>query len=273
MGVRNMKLAVVRWVARRVQCVLVLGGIAWIPRAAVAQDPFEIEVYDAETAARGAWELDTHLNYIALGTTAYDASVAPTRHQTHLTFELTRGLTPVWEATAYVLAAYRPGQGVEYAGWRVRSRVRAPESWHLPVDLGIAAELEFSPAAYNENSTGLEIRPILSKQIGRLELDLNPVAERGLRGAMGPAAGWEFEPSARTGFALSQRVTLSVEYYSKTTLLGDAVRPDEQVHQIFPGVDVKLGDDLVLNAGVGFGTTAAGNRLVFKSHVEVPLGK
>jgi len=34
-----------------------------------------------------------------------------------------------------------------------------------------------------------------------------------------------------------------------------------------------LGDDIELNLGLGFGTTAAANRLVLKSRFEVPLGR
>src|SRR5947208_12991597 len=176
--------------------------------------PLEIEVYGHETALRGEWEFDTHLNYTARGTTVFDGSVAPTEHQVHLALELTRGLTDHWEVTAYLLSAYRPGPGVEYAGWRLRSRVRAPVSWRLPVDLGLAAELEFSPAAYDETTAGLEIRPILEKRVGRVQLQLNPVIERALTAASGEAE-WEVEPSGRIGVTVSKRVALSVEYYGK----------------------------------------------------------
>jgi len=253
--------------------VLVVAG-GCLVAVAEAQDPFEIEVYGSETAPRRAWELDTHLNYTARGTTAFDGPVAPTEHQVHLAFELTRGLTDHWEVTAYLLSAYRPGPGVEYAGWRVRSRVRAPEAWRLPVDLGLAAELEFSPAAYDESTAGLEIRPILEKRIGRLQLQFNPVIERSLaeHDTSGDAE-WEFEPSGRVGVAVSKVVALSVEYYGKGGLFGSTLPGSEQVHQFYPGVDLKLGDDVELNVGVGFGTTAAGNRLVFKSRFEIPLGR
>jgi hypothetical protein len=248
-------------------------ALAAAPVLATAQDPFEIEVYGYETAPRGVWELETHLNYIASGTSGFDGSVAPTEHQAHLSFELTRGLSDQWEVTAYLLSAYRPGPGVEYAGWRLRSRVRAPEQWGLPFDFSLAAELEFTQAAYDENSRGLELRPIVAKRLGRLEVDLNPVVERGLAGQnAASAAGWEFEPAGRVGLTLTKRVDLALEYYGKTALLGNAVRPDEQVHQFYPSVDVRFGEDLVLNAGIGFGTTSAGNRLVFKSRCEIPFG-
>ena len=174
--------------------------------------------------------------------------------------------------TAYLLSAYRPGRGVEYAGWRLRSRVRAPVSWRLPVDLGLAAELEFSPAAYDETTAGLEIRPILEKRVGRVQLQLNPVIERALTATSGEAE-WELEPSGRIGVTVSKRVTLSVEYYGKTGLFGGALPGSEQVHQFYPGLDLHLGDDIELNLGLGFGTTAAANRLVLKSRFEVPLGR
>ena len=237
----------------------------------VAQDAFEIAVYGAETAPRKAWELETHLNYIARGTTAFDGPVAPSERQFHLAVELTRGLTDHWEVTAYLLSAYRPGPGVEYAGWRLRSRVRAPVAWRLPVDLGLAAELEFSPGAYDETTAGLEIRPILEKRIGRLQLQLNPVIERALTTTSGEAE-WELEPSGRIGVTVSKRVALSIEYYGKTGLFG-AAPGGEPVHQFYPGLDLHLGDDIELNLGLGFGTTAAANRLVLKSRFEVPLGR
>jgi hypothetical protein len=129
-------------------------------------------------------------------------------------------------------------------------------------------------ARHDENSAALEIRPILGRRFGRIELWFNPVVERGLRGRdTNAAAGWEFEPGARIAASVSERVTVGIEYYGKTGLFGSHLPANEHVHQFYPGVDWKLGDDLVFNAGVGFGTTSAGNRLVFKSRLEVPLGR
>jgi hypothetical protein len=248
--------------------VLLIVGVP-VPARLSAQDPFEIEVYGYRTAARAEWELDTHLNYIARGTRAFDGTVAPNEHQAHLAFELTRGLTDHLELAAYLLSAYRPGSGFEYAGARVRSRVRAPDAWRLPVGLSVAAELEFSPAAYDESAIGLEIRPIVERRVGRLLLDVNPVIERGLRAhGAARAGGWELEPSARLGFTVSPTLDLSFEYYGK--LGGTAA---DRVHQLYPGVDLQLGEDFDLNLGVGFGLTSAGSRTVLKTRFEVPLGR
>jgi hypothetical protein len=60
---------------------------------------------------------------------------------------------------------------------------------------------------------------------------------------------------------------LSLEYYTELGPLGDLLPADEQAHLIFPGGDLKFGDNLIVNFGVGFGVTNAGNRLVYKMRI------
>src|SRR5881394_2629452 len=209
-----------------------------------AQDAFEIVVYPAATAARGEWELETHLNYTARGTTAFDGTVAPSQKQTHLTFEVTHGITANWEASAYMLTAYRPGVGAEYAGWRIRSRVHAPARWNLPLDLGFSAELEAPRPAYGGASPTIELTPILERRFGAVRVGLNANIERDLGEgeAGGTSEGWEFEPSAVVGVAASRRVFLKLEYRGAWGELTEPLAPRAQVHQLFPGIDLRLGE-------------------------------
>jgi hypothetical protein len=102
---------------------------------------------------------------------------------------------------------------------------------------------------------------ILERRIGGLQLIFDPTFERDLAG---PEHEFEFEPKARTAFDISNVVRLGVEYYGS---LGEA----RQWHMVYPTADLRLGDDLALHLGVGFGTTAAADRLVFKSRFEMPL--
>src|SRR5438552_1127022 len=238
-----------------------------------AQDPFEIVVYPATTAARGEWELETHLNYTARGTTAFDGTVAPSQKQTHLTFELTHGITANWEASAYVLTAYRPGVGAEYAGWRLRTRVHAPGRWKLPLDLGFSAELEAPQPAYGGASPTVELTPILEKRFGNARLGLNANFERDLGEgeAGGTEEGWEFEPSALVAYRVSSVVTARLEYHGAFGEVTTPLAGAAQVHQFFPGVDLRLGDATTLGWSLGLGTTAVGNRLVFASRFELDL--
>lgn len=236
-----------------------------------AQDPFEIAVYPAATLARGEWELETHLNHVTRGTTVFDGMVAPTQNQTHLTFELAHGITSWWEASAYFLSAYRPGLGAQYAGWRLRSRVSAPGQWHLPVDLGFSVELEAPQPAYGGASPTLELTPILERRFGAMRLGLNANLERDLGAgeAGGTGEEWEFEPSALVAYRLSPVVTAKVEYHGAFGEKPAPTAASKQVHQIFPGVDLHLGQEATLGLSVGFGTTSFGNRLVFASRLEL----
>ena len=233
------------------------------PALATAQDPFEIQVYEYVTVPAGKFNLETHLNFVHRGTTLFDGKVAPSEQQTHLTFELTRGITNWFELAGYLVMARRDGESPDYVGWRVRPRVRVPASWNWPVGLSLSTEVAFPTDEYEEADATLEIRPIIEWGRGRLLIDVNPVIGRALKGP-GSGDGWDAEPGARIGWTVSKRLDLSLEYYGAYGLVSDPLPVKEQVHQFYPGWDFQINDNIVWNFGVGFGATDAGNRLVSK---------
>jgi hypothetical protein len=238
---------------------------------ACAQDPFEIHVYEYDPMPLGSFSYEAHVNYVLSGTSAYSWSVAPTQHQLHFTSEVTAGLGESFALGAMVLTSSRPGSPIEYAGWRIIPHVFAPKSWQLPVNLGVLAEFSFERPAYEKDPAHLELRFVIEKHIGRLELDGNPVFARALSGA-GSKAGWGFEPSARIGWRASRAFTPSLEYYSSWGPLQNLPPIREQIHQIVPGGDWRIGDRMVWNFGIGFGTTGAGTGAVLKTRVEWTFG-
>src|SRR5215472_2455032 len=131
--------------------------------SALAQDAFEIQVYEWMTMPKGRWNLETHLNYTGIGTKKFDGPVAPTNDQFHMTYELTRGITDRFELAGYLILARRVGMDtpLEYAGARIRPRVSLPKDWHLPMDVSISAEFGFPRKQYEENATTFELRSIL----------------------------------------------------------------------------------------------------------------
>jgi hypothetical protein len=239
---------------------------ALIATVARAQDAFEIQVYEYETIPKGKWNLETHINYIGKGTKFFEGTVAPMNNQFHLTFELTRGITNLYEIAGYFLTAHRPGAGYEFAGWRFRNRVRAPKSWGLPVDLSVSAEFGFPQKQFEENPVTLEIRPIIEKKFGRFQFDINPILDRALSGP-GAKDGWILEPCMRLGYTLNKWLDPSLEYYSELGPLTDLLPPDKQAHQFYPGGDLKLGTNTVVTFGVGFGMTNVRNRLIYKIRI------
>ncbi len=252
---------------------LVIGLLA-VPSAVCGQDPFEIQVYEYETVPKGRWNLETHLNYTGEGTREPEGPVAPTDGQFHMTYELTRGITRRFEMAGYLVLAHRHDMGgpLEFAGWRLRPRVSLPESWHLPMNVSLSLEVGFPRKQYEENSITLEIRPILERKLGRFQVDLNPVIGRALRGP-GTEEGWDFEPGLRLGCEATKRLDLSLEYYGALGPVGDFPPVREQVHQFYPGGDLKLTPDLVLNFGIGLAATRAGSDLVYKARVGWMFGR
>jgi len=237
-----------------------------------AQDPFEIHVYEYDPLPRGSFTYEAHTNYVADGSTKASGPLAPLDHQFHFTSELTAGVTDWFRAAVAILTAKRPDHELEYAGFRALPHLYAPPSWHLPLNLGLAAEFSFQPGAYAENSRTIEVRTIVEKHMGRLQLDGNPVFARALRGAYA-RQGWSFEPSGRVGWRVSRSFTPSLEYYSSWGPIREFPTAQDQIHQIVPGADIRFGDRLTWNFGVGFGLTSVGSALIIKSRLEVRFGE
>lgn len=250
-------------------------GAAFFAHAAVAraQDAFEIQVYEYELVPKGQWNLETHMNYRRRGSTEFEGTVAPTNGQFHLTYELTRGISDWFEMAGYLVLAHRagPAGGWDYAGWRVRPRFAIPESWHWPVGLSLSTEVGFPNTTYEENQTTFELRPIVEKRIGKVQVDVNPTLTRALRGP-GSHVGWEFEPAVRIAY-LGKRLEPSLEYYGATGPIRDVLPVHEQSHQFYPGWDLKITENIVWNFGIGFNATTQGDQLVYKTRIGILFGK
>ncbi|HEV8132137.1 MAG TPA: hypothetical protein VGQ81_12855 [Acidobacteriota bacterium] len=251
---------------RFARIIAAFGFVAAVETEMRAQDIFEIQVYEYETVPKGRWNLETHLIHIARGKRTAEGSVAPTDQQSHLSFELTRGINNEFEMAGYLLIARRPNGGVEFAGTRLRPRIRAPESWKLPVDISLSIEIGFPRPQYEANSVTLELRPIIEKTFSRCRLSFNPVLARALRGP-DTKEGFEFEPGAKIAYFLKgkDRFNVGMEYYGATGAITHFLPANEQVHIFFPSADIFLNEHAMINLGVGVGVTDSGERLIFKS--------
>lgn len=249
---------------------LVISWMGALPGLSRAQDIFEIQVYEWETVPRNKWSLETHINFIAKGTKEFDGSAAATHHQGHLTFELTRGITEHFEVAGYLVLAVRPEGGFEFAGTRIRPRFSVPKEWGLPLDVGLSIELGFPRPLYEPNSVTLELRPVLEKSFGQWQLDFNPTVGRALSGR-DTGRGFEFEPQAKIARFLklpeNRKLGLGLEYYGSLGSITNFEPVHDQVHIFVPSADIYFSDKTVWNLGLGWGATAAGERLIFKMRI------
>ena len=236
----------------------------------VAQDPFEIHIYEYEPMWLGQYSLEAHLNTDPQGTGVRDGTLLPTRHQTHLTLEPTFGFSESFAVGFMFLNAWEPGYTPQFAGWRVLPHLYAPESWGLPVRLGFVAEFSFQNTRYEENSRRVELRPILDREFEHWQIVFNPVFERALHGP-GIAHGWNFEPALLLRWK-RKTFSPSLEYYGEVESINVPPRAQPEVHQLFAGGDWQVTGIFKVNLGAGFDLTGRGPGLVVKSRLEWDWG-
>jgi hypothetical protein len=233
--------------------------------SAAAQENFEIQVYGSETVAPRATMIELHTSSAIRGTTRREDGVLPTQGAVHETLEVTHGWTPWFETGFYLFTSIQPDGGWEWVGNHLRPRVRAPEDWRLPVGLSLSLEVGYQQRRFSTDTWTLEVRPIIDKQLGPWYVSFNPAFGRSLRGeGVKQGRGFEFAPSAKVAYDVTDKVTLGLEYYGGLGPVSAFDPLRQQQHLIFPVIDLNLGPKWEFNAGVGFGLTPATDGVILK---------
>jgi hypothetical protein len=234
--------------------------------SAHAQGNYEIQVYGADTVPPKNLMTELHSNYTIKGQRYYVDGVIPTNHQEHETLELTEGITDWAEVGFYVFTSWQDGHGVQWVGDHIRPRVRAPDSWHLPVGLSLSTEVGYQRAVYSPDTWTWEIRPIIDKTIGRWYFAINPALERTWHGP-DVNKGLGFAPGVKIGYDFTRVVSGGIEYYAdygRLGLLGSFDSLHNQQQQIFVVTDLNTSPKWEINVGIGIGPTSATDHLIVK---------
>src|SRR6266851_6956590 len=213
--------------------LLVLCAALVRPWPAAGQNNFEIQVYGSDTVAPGTTMAELHSNVAAEGSRRTTDGVLLSQVAFHETLEITQGITSWFETGFYIFTSIQPDTTWEWVGNHIRPRVRAPESWHLPVGLSLSSELGYQRHAFSVDTWTLELRPIIDKQWGPWYVSINPAFERSLKGA-NSARGFEFAPNAKVSYDFTKIVTGGLEYYAS---LGPVMGLDtfgNQEHLLMP---------------------------------------
>src|SRR5207245_1559435 len=117
-----------------------------------------------------------------------------------------------------------------------------------------------------ESDLELEFRPIVSRDLGRFSVDLNPSFE--LPTVSRERRTLEFNYGARVYYRLSRDFVPGIEFFGD---IGQIRRPDaarEQEHYVFPVLYGRLARGLKFVAGPGFGLTRASDPVLLKLGIE-----
>ncbi len=253
-----------RW--SRKHALLIVVSAFYLHGIVHAQDNYEIQVYGSETVAPANTMLELHSNYTISGRKQVVDGEQPTNHALHETVEITEGVTSWSEVGFYIFTSSRSGQGIQWVGDHIRPRVRAPESWHLPVGLSLSTEFGYQRAAYSADTWTLELRPIIDKQTGRWYFSVNPTFDRSFHGP-GEKTGFGFSPNVKVSYDFTKKITGGLEYYGAVGPFGNFDTFHNQQQQFFPAIDLNISPKWEINFGVGIGPTASTDHLIFKTIV------
>jgi hypothetical protein len=225
-------------------CVIRISVIALVVAASAgiarAQDAFEIQVYDSQTAALGEPGLEVHLNQHAIDG-AHD--------ETHLTLEPHYGLASWAELGAYFQTAVTTAGDVAYAGIKLRLKLRQPRRvWEDRIGLAINGELSAVPSQFEAEVWGGEVRPIIDLTLGPLYAAFNPILAVELQGAL--AGHPLLEPAAKVTVRVEPEIAFGAEAYGAFGPVDDL--GSEHASRLF-GVVELTGAWWDLNVGGGYG--------------------
>jgi len=229
---------------------------------------FELEAYPATTEGKGLHEIENLSTYVANGRRPSEeeeeGEEARRHHLFRTSLEYNYGLTDKIDLAAYLDLQWPDGQAPEYAGVRFRGRGALWDKGRYPVDLGWYVEAEVPHGG--ESDLELELRPIASRDFGRLSVDLNPSFE--LPTVSEERRTLEFNYAARLYYRWSRSWQPGLEFFGGIGQIRDVDPSREQEHYVFPMLYARLVPGLKLAAGPGFGLTRASDPVILKLKVE-----
>ena len=220
-----------------------LAALALAPEARADRRSFT-RAYEYATQPAGNLELEIW-NDLTIPKDSFAGTVAQPR------IELEVGLTDHWDIALYHVFESKLEDGKSsftFDSWRLESRYRLFEKGELPVDLMLYLELE-RPTDFSAPAE-LEEKIIIGKDLGRLGLVVNLVAEQKLATANRAGHVWELDAGARWEMVPALRV--GVEYF---VTMRSAPGADLEVkHYLGPSISVANAKIwLQVGAGIGLG--------------------
>jgi hypothetical protein len=218
--------------------VLVLA--ATLPALAAADQRAYAFTYQPVTSPRGGLDVELYSTF------SDPTGVAPGGRAWQHQLELEYGITDRWDVALYNVLRRPYGGELEYEAVKVRSRFRLTEPGVSPID--VVAYVEAERSVVDEKATTLEEKLLIGKDLGRLNLALNLIAEQEL---VGGATELEWGWSAGASWELGSRLRLGAETFGAVkeaeTASGEALAVEAWVG---PAVSIAL----PVHAGVLHGT-------------------
>ena len=240
-----------------------------IPMIALAQTD-EIQVYDAEIAEPGIFNLMIHTNWTPIGrkTPDYPGAIIPD-HSVNGAAEWAYGVTDWFEQGLYlpVWTPHSQGRGVSIDGFKIRELFVRPHAADHAFFYGVNFEFSVNHHYWERRSITSEVRPIVGVHLHPVDIIFNPIVDTDYTGGFGHL---EFVPATRVAYNINDKWTVAAEEYSDFGPLRHFYSTHDQFQEVWAVVD-HPGKFVSIETGVGVGVTAGADRLTFKLMVSRDL--
>ncbi len=228
-------------------------------RPAMAQTD-EIQVYNAEIAAPGTFNLTLHDNYTPQGKTTADfTGGVASNHSLNGVPEWAYGVNNWTEVGVYFpLYTLRGDGGFQLDGFKLRALFVEPEAAKRSFFYGVNFEFSFNSKHWDADAYTSEIRPIVGWRFGKVDLIVNPILDNAYKGF----SRLDFAPETRLAYNISGLWAVAAEEYDDFGPIR-SFYGRRQTHQLFGVVDFN-GKPLNVEFGVGVGLNSATDGVTLK---------
>jgi hypothetical protein len=242
--------------------------LCWIAAALVAfpvmafAQTDEIQVYDAAIAEKGKFNLMVHNNFTPAGlkTPAFPGAVVSDRALVGVA-EWAYGVTDWFEQGLYLpLYSYSKNDGATFNGFKLRWLFVKPHAAEQKFFYGVNFEFSVNQKQWDPRHFSSEVRPIIGWHLHPVDIIVNPIMDTSYTGGL---KSLDFAPAGRVAYNFSPKWAGAVEEYADYGPLRQIYPAGEQSHQVWAVVDHTT-KFVNIEAGVGFGVTAASDRVTLK---------
>lgn len=221
----------------------------------------EIQVYDAEIAAPGKFNLTLHNNWIAEGRDkpAFPGGLVPDESLNGVP-EWAYGVTDWFESGLYLpLYSYSKNLGLTFNGFKLRALFVSPNAAERTFFYGVNFETSYNERHWDPKHFTSEVRPIVGWHLHPVDIIFNPILDTDYS----RVENLDFAPATRAAYNFSPKWAVALEEYDDFGPLSHLYSMERQFHQLFGVID-HHGKFLDVEFGVGYGLTDATDRLTLK---------
>jgi hypothetical protein len=232
------------------------------PLASWAQTD-EIQVYDAEIAGQGIFNLMIHTNFTPIGRKTPDfAGAIVANDSVNGAAEWAYGVTPWFEQGLYlpVYSFHSTNQGATINGFKIRELLVRPHAHEHKFFYGLNFEFSVNKLYWEDKRITSEFRPIIGAHLGRWDLIYNPIVDTNYTGGV---KGLQYNPAGRMAYNFNDKWALALEEYDGFGPLRAFVPQDQQFHETWLTVDRK-GGFVDVETGAGVGWSGGADRVTLK---------